>query len=91
MRDVLTTAEIHKLVTDAGYIPEESINSIAVRAARLGAERERERAARVCEAEQRDRLERGRNPFPGDDADAQAHKAITAGKLAAAIRRGEEG
>ena len=49
MRDVLTDDEISKLVTDAGYFPEKTINSIAINAARLGAKRERERAARVCE------------------------------------------
>lgn len=36
-------------------------------------------------------LARAQRPFTGDDADVQAHKAVTAGKLAAAIRRGEGG
>ncbi len=91
MRDVLTEEEVSSLIFAQGDMSVAGWKAIIQAAARLGAERERERAARVCEAEQRDRLERGRNPFPGDDADAQAHKAITAGKLAAAIRRGEEG
>ena len=72
MRDVLTAADLDAILRGGG-----SAEDKLQRAARLGAERERERAAKVAET-----------PFSGeqDDITMQAKD-----RIAEAIRRGEEG
>jgi hypothetical protein len=47
---------------------------------------ERERCALLCEAEAIYRYSREESPWPGDAPTTQGHKAVTAAKLAAAIR-----
>lgn len=82
--DVLTEEECDRLWADCHH-DESGVNAMLQSAARIGAERERERAARVCEAVADDYRAREGLKFAELKTDAETG----ANDCAAAIRRGE--
>lgn len=89
--NVLTEEECRELIAQQ-YVPEGALFSQSMRmmlqkAARIGAERERERAAKWLE-EQAEKIA-AREPYEGDDGSANKARAWEAKLYAVAIRRGE--
>lgn len=69
--------------------PSRAVQLVDVAEVARAVEAERERCAELCDEEAEYREHRAKNLLPGDSGEApQIHKAITARKLAAAIREG---
>jgi post-segregation antitoxin (ccd killing protein) len=83
--DLLTEEECTRLLYGGGLLVRDALQS----AARIGAERERERAAKWLE-EQAEKIA-ARQPYEGDDGSANKARAWEAKLYAVAIRRGEGG
>ena len=88
MRDLLTEEECDRLWADC-FHDEAGINAMLQSAARLGAERERERIAQWMDA-QSEKIA-AKEPYLNEDDTANKSRAWEAKLYAVAIRRGEEG